>query len=36
MYDTIRSTFMGEIDNLLGVRLKSIVHSIVLREQALF
>ena len=28
-------TFMGELDNLLGKILKSLVHSLILREQAL-
>ena len=33
VYDTIRNT---ELDNLLGEVLKSLVHSIILRERALF
>ena len=37
VYDTIRNIiFMGELDNLLGASLKSLVLSIILREQALF
>ena len=36
MYDTTTNTFMGELDNLLGPVLKSLVHSIILREQTLF
>ena len=33
VYATIRNTSMGELDNLLGGVLKSLVHSIILREQ---
>ena len=31
VYDTIRNTFMGEVDNLLK-GLKSLVHSIIFKE----
>ena len=35
-YDTNRSTFMEDLDNLLVEVLKSLVHSIISRGRALF
>ena len=36
VYDTIRNTFMGKLDNLLGGNLKNLVHLIMLKKRALF
>ena len=36
VYDTIRNTFMEDLDNHLGGSFKSLVHSIIWRGWALF